>query len=256
MRASSCSRAAIEPGNRWIAGGVEQRAVNASGSAAAIRAGSRVPNRSSTFAGPRNACSIGYCWSSIIPTSSANGSSVRTWSAAASPVMWMATYSVGLDREHRAVRVEKHPLGVAAEDQLADRRTPAQADDDELRVARLGDAQQVLCGLEATHQLPEVELDAGLLEGPAHVLHLALGLGRRVGVEVGSATVRVDDDEFGLAQPGLIDGLLQRCFTLGLRHVSHDDGSHDGHVTCGGRTHAPGRWGRLPTWKGSRNPSA
>src|SRR4051812_24942525 len=83
-----------------MAGGVEQSALKSSGSAAAIAAGSMLPNRSSTLAGPRNACSIGYCWSSIIPTRRANGSSVRTWSAASSPVMWMAMGSSCLSCSH------------------------------------------------------------------------------------------------------------------------------------------------------------
>ena len=90
---TSCARvwslAVMEPGNRWIAGGVEHNRASSSGSAAAIAAGSIEPNRSSTLCGPRNACSMGYCWSSIIPTSRANGESVRTLSAAGSPVMWM-----------------------------------------------------------------------------------------------------------------------------------------------------------------------
>ena len=42
--------------------------------------------------------------------------------------------SVGLDGQHRAVGVEQHLLGVAAEDQLADRRPAAQPDDDEVGV--------------------------------------------------------------------------------------------------------------------------
>ena len=41
MRASSWSLAAIEPGNRWMAGVVAARAANSSGSAAAIAAGSK-----------------------------------------------------------------------------------------------------------------------------------------------------------------------------------------------------------------------
>src|SRR3954451_7842192 len=111
---------------------------------------------------------MGYCWSSIMPTSSANGLSVSTWSAEASPVMWMAMVailthhgsrthrsgtgtapSVGLDGQHGAVRVEQHPLGVAAQDQLAHRGAPAQHDDDELCGDLLGDGEQVLGGLEA-----------------------------------------------------------------------------------------------------------
>ena len=54
-------RAAIEPGNRWIAGGTLQSALNSSGSAAAMAAGSRVPNRLSTLYPPRKACSMPYC---------------------------------------------------------------------------------------------------------------------------------------------------------------------------------------------------
>ena len=51
------------------------------------RPGASVPNRSRIFHGPRNACSIGYCWSSSIPTSSANGSLLSTSSAASSWAM-------------------------------------------------------------------------------------------------------------------------------------------------------------------------
>src|SRR3954465_6737890 len=36
---------------------------------------------------------MGYCWSSIMPTSSANGLSVSTSSACGSPVIWMAIHS-------------------------------------------------------------------------------------------------------------------------------------------------------------------
>ena len=79
----------MEPGKRWIAGVTAAIAANSSGSAAAIAAGSKVPNRSTTFAGTRNACSIGYCWSSIIAASNAKGvTRSRIWSAAGSPVMW------------------------------------------------------------------------------------------------------------------------------------------------------------------------
>ena len=42
--------------------------------------------RAAILAGPANAASIGYCWSSSMPMSSANGSSVRSWSAVGSPV--------------------------------------------------------------------------------------------------------------------------------------------------------------------------
>src|SRR3954468_19985553 len=167
-----------------MAGGVDQRAANPSGSAAAIAAGSIVPNRVSTLCGPRKACSMGYCWSSIIPTSRANGLALSTWSASGSPVMWMAMTailthrrsrthraaprtppgglgpdSVGLDRQHRAVGVEQDPLGVAAEDQLADGRTPPQPDHDEIGVDLLGDVEQVLGGFETGLGAAHVDVD-------------------------------------------------------------------------------------------------
>src|SRR5215218_5792850 len=109
-----------------MAGGVAQRSAKLSGSAAAIAAGSRVPNRSLILAGPANARSIGNCWSSIIPASRANGSSLRIWSAAGSWVICSCTALpglsggalLGLDRQHRALGVEEDPLRVAAEDEL------------------------------------------------------------------------------------------------------------------------------------------
>src|SRR3954463_4977403 len=90
MRATACTFCAIEPGNRCTAGGSEHSEANCSGSAAAISAGSRLPKRSRIFAGPPNACAIGYCWSRSMPSSSANGDPSRTSSAFSSPVMWMA----------------------------------------------------------------------------------------------------------------------------------------------------------------------
>ena len=47
------------------------------------------------------------------------------------------------------MRVEQDALGVAAQDQLAHRRTAAQADDDQLGADLVGDGEQVLGGLEA-----------------------------------------------------------------------------------------------------------
>ena len=73
----------------------------------------------------------------------------------------------GLDGQHGAVGVEEDALGVAAQDQLADGRAPAQADDDQVGGVGLGDADQVLGGLEAADQLAQVELDARrLAAGP------------------------------------------------------------------------------------------
>src|SRR3954447_12085734 len=90
MRATACTFWAIDPGNRCTAGGSEHSEANCSGSAAAMSDGVRLPNRSRIFAGPRNACSMGYCWSSSMPRSNANGEPSRTSSAFSSPVMWMA----------------------------------------------------------------------------------------------------------------------------------------------------------------------
>ena len=67
-----------------MAGGVEQSAVNFSGSAPAIAAGSIEPKRSRILAGPAKARSMGNCWSRSMPTRSANGSSESTLSAAGS----------------------------------------------------------------------------------------------------------------------------------------------------------------------------
>ena len=75
-----------------------------------------------------------------------------------------ARSGVGLDRQHRALGVQQDPLRVAAQDQLADRRAAAQADHDQLGGAGLGDADQVLGGLEPADQLPEVVLDPGRVE--------------------------------------------------------------------------------------------
>src|SRR5262245_60026055 len=188
-----------------MAGGVLHSLANSSGSAAAIAGGSMETNRSSTFAGPRKACSIGYCWSSIMPTRSANGDSSRTASAFGSPVMWkpmaQACRTRGwtarglllrLDRHHRAVCVQQDALGVAAEDQLPDGRPAAQADHDQLGRVRLGDADQVLGGLEAPDQLADVVGDACLVEPCPHRVHVGLGLAGGLVVEVVAATVRVD----------------------------------------------------------------
>ena len=77
----------MEPGKRWMAGGVEHSATNSSSSLAAIAATSSVPPiRSAITRGPLNAFSIGTCWSSIMPISSALSSVDSRWSAASSPV--------------------------------------------------------------------------------------------------------------------------------------------------------------------------
>lgn len=59
---------------------------NASGSAAAIARTSSEPIRCARTAGPANAFSIGICWSSTIPISSAFGSAASSKSASSQPV--------------------------------------------------------------------------------------------------------------------------------------------------------------------------
>src|SRR5689334_11210123 len=140
-----------------------------------------------------------YCWSSIIPTTRANGYLSSTSSAAGSPVIWKPMRS-GLDGEDGAVRVEQDPLGVGAKDQLADRRTPAQADDDELGLGGLSGLDEVLGGLEASDQLLELELDAGFAQLLLDRLELLLGPRDGVRVEGVAAAVGVDHHQAGSAE--------------------------------------------------------
>ena len=76
-----------DAGKRWIAGFSQHTATKSSTSIAAIRAASRCPRRRRSVAGPANAHSIGTCWSSSIPISSAVPSRLRSPSASGSPVM-------------------------------------------------------------------------------------------------------------------------------------------------------------------------
>ena len=70
--------------------------------------------------------------------------------------------------------VEEDALGVAAEDQLADGGTPAQADDDQLGADLLGDVEQVLGGLEAGLGVPDVDDDTGRLDAGPDLVELGL----------------------------------------------------------------------------------
>src|SRR4051794_38541021 len=279
IAARVCRRSAIDPGKRWIAGGVEQSALNSAGSAAAIADGSMLPNRSSTLAGPRNACSIGYCWSNIIPTNRANGLSVRIWSACTSPVIWMGMSpscltpaspaqvqpaaaaetagqdpalcllvrpskragSADLHREHGTGGVEEDALRVAAEDELADGRTPSQADHDQVGVAVLRDADQVLRGLEPADQLADVVFEPGLLQLGLECGEVLVVAGGGAIVVLAAAAMGVHDDERRAAELRLGDALVDRGLALRLGHVAHDHSSHGSSSTCatstGPRTH-------------------
>ena len=59
------------------------------------------------------------------------------------------------------------------------------------------------------------------------------GVGVGVGVVLATTTVGVDDHQRVAAEPGLLDGALERGVALRLGHVAHDDGSHQ-HSLNGG----------------------
>ena len=148
--------------------------------------------------------------------------------------------SYGLDRQHRAGGVEQHPLGVAAEDQLADRRAAAQADHDQLGVVGLGDADQVLGGLEAADELADLVLDAGLVElasGSPSISSSAARAARPSNSwpprwELTTTSLRA-------AQLRLVDAGGEGGLALRLGDVSDDDGAH-GVSSSGAAT--LGRW--------------
>ena len=75
-RRARCTRLAIEPGKRWIAGPLAEDRLEVG--ARATRAGSSVPSRSRSTSGPANAFCTVTCWSSAKPTSSASGSSTSS----------------------------------------------------------------------------------------------------------------------------------------------------------------------------------
>ena len=204
-------------------------AVNSSGSAAAIAAGSRVPNRLEHLVGPaervlHRVLLVEHHARPAGRTGARRGPGRRS----ASPVMWKAMaghprpgappahrrrpvpgLSPGLDRQHRAVGVEQDPLRVAAEDQLADRGAPAQADHDQLGVVGLGDADEVLGGLEAAHELADVVgRPRTRRAGPGRRPSRPRPARAAVGVEVLAAPVGVDHHELGAAQLRLVD---RRC---------------------------------------------
>ena len=77
----------IDPGKRCTAGDCFMTAANSSGSYPAMVFASNRPSLALSLAGPANAVSMGTCWSSSMPTSSASGSVVSRASASASPVM-------------------------------------------------------------------------------------------------------------------------------------------------------------------------
>ena len=69
-----------------------------------------------------------------------------------------------LHRQHRAVRVEQDALRLAAGDELAGRRPPAQADDDQAGLDPVGRLDELLGRLVAAHHLVDLVRDAGLVQ--------------------------------------------------------------------------------------------
>src|SRR5690606_40846051 len=100
---------------------------------------------------------------------------------------------------------------VGAQDQLADRRATAQADDDELGTALLRDRDQVLARLVAADQGPHLVLDAVSVQLALHPGQLVLEALRLAGVEVTAAAVRNNNDQREVYQRRLLIGPAQRC---------------------------------------------
>src|SRR4051794_3213067 len=93
--ARSCTRFAIEPGKRWIAG---RRRNTGSRSASASVAASIDPRRSLRSSGPANAFWTVICWSSTKPTSRAIGSVAMRRFASSESVKWSWS---GMQRSYR-----------------------------------------------------------------------------------------------------------------------------------------------------------
>ena len=70
----------------------------------------------------------------------------------------------GLHRQHRAVRVEQDALRLAAGDELARRRPPAQADDDQAGLQPVGRLDELLGRLVAADHLVDLVGDAGRVQ--------------------------------------------------------------------------------------------
>src|ERR671910_1180909 len=199
-----------------------------------------------------------------MPTTSANGSranraSARSscarrrpgWSDIAAALLSSVRF-VGLDREHRARRVEQDALSVASQDQLSDRRASAQPDDDEVGRGFLGNGDEVVGGVEAANQLADLGIHPDLGELRPDGLQLGIRPDRLGGVEVAPAVGRVDDDQVCPAQTGLLRSPPQGRTAFGLRDVPDDDRghraillSHPAPQRCGGPKATPADRGTI-----------
>src|SRR3954464_11195052 len=115
-----------------------------------------------------------------MPARSAKGSRSSRASAAASPVIAMVRVFVvtmglllRLDGQHGAGRFQQYALGVAAQDEFANRCAAAQADHDEVSAGLLRDRDQVFRRFEPAHQLADLVVDAVTVELRADIVELA-----------------------------------------------------------------------------------
>ena len=130
-----------------------------------------------------------------------------------------------LDREHRARGVEQDALRVAAEDQLADGRAPAQADDDQVGVARSAMPTRSSAGSKPRTSWRTSYLTPGLARArPRARRGRSSDSAERLAVELTPTAVGVHHDQLGAAELRLVDALARAPPPLGLGHVAHDHG--------------------------------
>src|SRR3954447_20816283 len=170
--ARSCTRFAIEPGKRWIAG----RSRNTgSRSAEASVAASIEPSRSFRSSGPENAFWTVICWSSTKPTSSAIGSVAMSWLASSESVKW--------SRSGMAAIVSPSAHHADGHEQAAARELGGAVVDLEILVAQGGQRPQVPQELSADPGGVARPLDAPDRDHVVDRAEVAVELGDGIGQE-------------------------------------------------------------------------
>ena len=243
-----------------MAGGVDAIAANSSGSAAAIASGSTVPKRSSTLAGPRKACSIGYCWSSIMPDEQrergvvenlvgggvagdleAHGAilpDVRPPRAAAPPDVWRAGRDYwaltartgqGASRSTRWALLPRMSLPTGER-----RRRPMTSSSAPLASAMLIRSSAGSKPRTSWRTSCSTPASSSRFWIAAHVVLGGPGSGS---VELLATPVGVHHDQLAAAQLGLVDTGSEGGLALRLGDVSDDDGAHG--VSSRGRDASP-----------------
>jgi hypothetical protein len=119
-----------------------------------------------------------------------------------------------LDRKHRAVRLKQDRLGVASQQHLANRRTTAQANDDQIGVTLLRNLKQVLSRLLASRELEYLDVDAAALNLKSRSFYRVTHSQHVLAILVPSAMGRVHEDQLGLTAANLFDGRLEGRLTL------------------------------------------